>query len=63
LFKPRRHVKVAFKQPPRDDHEYNRQRAAHQTEINRILDKISQSGYDSLTRDEKKTLFQQGKNH
>ena len=33
----------------------------HQEEVDRILDKIRKSGYDSLTRDEKQTLFDQSK--
>ncbi len=32
-----------------------------QSELDRILDKISQSGYDGLTSDEKKTLFELSK--
>lgn len=39
------------------DEEYNAQKAATQEEIDRILDKIKASGYDSLTKDEKDTLF------
>lgn len=35
---------------------------AQQDEIDRILDKISKSGYDSLTKKEKETLFNQSKN-
>lgn len=34
---------------------------ATQEEIDRILDKIRKSGYDSLTREEKQTLFDQSK--
>lgn len=34
---------------------------ATQAEIDRILDKIRKSGYDSLTKDEKQTLFNQTK--
>ena len=34
---------------------------AAQEEIDRILDKISKSGYDSLSQKEKETLFKQGK--
>ncbi len=33
----------------------------HQAQINSILDKISKSGYDSLTKEEKAFLFQSGK--
>jgi hypothetical protein len=33
-----------------------------QQQIDEILDKISKSGYDSLTQDEKEFLFKVGKN-
>lgn len=42
-----------------DDWNYNAQKKASQEEIDRILDKIRRNGYDSLTREEKKTLFDQ----
>lgn len=61
-FKPRERMKVTFRQeqpPPRNDYEYNRQQNAEQEEINRILEKIAQSGYDSLTKREKEILFKQ----
>ncbi len=54
-------IKVIHKQVPRDDYEYNRQKAAMHEELNRILDKIGTEGYESLTRDEKETLFRHGK--
>lgn len=62
LFKPKSKLKVAHKQTPRDDYEYNRMKNAEQEEINRILEKIAKSGYDSLTKSEKELLFKQGKN-
>ena len=40
-----------------DDEEYNKRRVASQQEIDRILDKISSSGYSSLTKNEKELLF------
>ena len=40
-----------------DDMEYNARRKARQDEIDAILDKIRKSGYDSLTKTEKQTLF------
>jgi membrane associated rhomboid family serine protease len=43
------------------DYEYNRMKNYQQSEINRILDKIGKSGYDSLTEEEKDTLFKMGK--
>lgn len=41
------------------DWEYNARKQADQAEIDRILDKIRRSGYDSLTKEEKQTLFDQ----
>ena len=37
------------------------QKDKHQQQIDEILDKISQSGYDSLTKEEKDFLFKSGK--
>jgi len=54
-------MKVTYKQPPRDDHEYAKQQHVKQEEMNRILEKIGKSGYDSLTKEEKELLFKQGK--
>jgi Txe/YoeB family toxin of Txe-Axe toxin-antitoxin module len=61
VFKPNRRIRVTYKQPPRDDYEYNRQKNQNQDEINRILEKISKSGYQALSKEEKETLFKQGK--
>jgi len=61
FFKPRSKIRVTHKQPPRDDYEYNRQKQQKQEDINRILDKIAKSGYESLTKKEKEILFRQGK--
>lgn len=61
LFKHKSKMKVTYRKPPRDDYEYNRQKHKQQDEINRILDKIAKTGYDSLTKQEKELLFKQGK--
>lgn len=61
LFKPKSHLTVTHKQPPRDDYEYNRHKNIQQDEINHILDKIAKSGYESLSSKEKELLFKQGK--
>ena len=61
IFKSDNNMKVTYKKPPRDDYEYNRQQNVKQDEINRILDKIAKSGYESLTKKEKEILFKQGK--
>jgi len=42
------------------DWDYNRKKQASQEEIDAILDKIRRSGYDSLTEEEKKKLFDAG---
>lgn len=60
-FKPKEKMKVSFKKPPRDDYEYNKQMNIQQEEINRILDKIAETGYESLSKQEKEILFKQGK--
>lgn len=39
------------------DWDYNARKKANQEEIDRILDKIRKNGYDSLTAEEKKRLF------
>lgn len=59
LFK-RKKLKVTYKRPPAHDFEYNRQKVANQKEIDRILDKISKGGYESLSKEEKETLFKVG---
>jgi membrane associated rhomboid family serine protease len=56
LFKPRKKLKVTYKKPA-SDYDYNKIKTDHQAKINLILDKISKGGYDSLTKEEKDTLF------
>jgi len=56
LFKPRRKLRVTYKKRS-TDYEYNKARIDHQEKINKILDKISKGGYDSLTKEEKDLLF------
>jgi hypothetical protein len=46
---------------PLRDEEYNDIRASRQQKVDEILDKISRSGYDSLTKTEKELLFRQSK--
>lgn len=43
------------------DWEYNQRKKKEQEETDRILDKIRKSGYDSLSTEEKKKLFENGK--
>jgi len=42
---------------PMTDEDYNTKKAAKQHEIDKILDKISKSGYASLSKEEKELLF------
>lgn len=46
---------------PRNDGDYNRQRADRQRDIDAILDKVAKSGYESLTKEEKEFLFRNSK--
>ena len=48
------------KNAPVSDADFNINKARKIAEIDRILDKIKTSGYDSLSADEKKRLFEQG---
>lgn len=57
LRNPKRKFRVHHNDRPINDDEYNRQKAEKQKRMDAILDKISRSGYDSLTREEKELLF------
>jgi membrane associated rhomboid family serine protease len=61
LFKPRKKLKVTHKKPV-TEYEYNKMKVEQQARINHILDKISKGGYDSLTKEEKETLFRESQN-
>jgi hypothetical protein len=58
VFKPRKNLKVTHKKAA-NEYEYNKYKSEHQARINKILDKISKGGYDSLTKEEKETLFRE----
>ncbi|MEM9897329.1 MAG: rhomboid family intramembrane serine protease, partial [Bacteroidota bacterium] len=67
LFQPQPKIKVTHRS---DDHQYKRKKAKKtnvsasqtpQAEIDAILDKISEKGYESLTKDEKQKLFNASK--
>lgn len=53
-------MKVHYNRNPKD-FDYNAQKKAQSEEIDRILDKLKKSGYDSLTTEEKKSLFDASK--
>lgn len=59
-FAPKPKVKVSYRKPT-DDIEYNRIKNQNKIRMNEILDKISKSGYDSLSKEEKEILFRMGK--
>jgi len=63
LFKRRRKpkLKVYKGTKPLTDEEYNKRKVLKQKKIDSILDKISRSGYDSLTKEEKELLFSNSK--
>ena len=56
LFKKSPKMKVAYKRPKTDE-QYSNEKAEHQQQVDAILDKISKSGYDSLSKKEKDFLF------
>ena len=51
--------KKSYKYKKESDYEYNNRKNIEQQKIDRILDKISRSGYDSLSENEKQKLFDQ----
>ena len=62
--KPKKRMKVNFQKnkntvgsSKQADYDYNAKRNQDNTEIDRILEKIKKSGYNCLTEDEKKRLF------
>ena len=62
LFSGRSKIKVSYRRKTSDDN-YNANQRAKQQKIDSILDKISKSGYEALTKEEKDFLFKaSGKN-
>jgi len=57
-FKPRNKSKLKVDYRSTDiDYDYNKRRAEQSVNLDKILDKIKKSGYDSLSKEEKETLF------
>lgn len=54
-------MKVHYGSKRQSDYDYNARKKAQSEEIDRILDKVKQSGYENLTTEEKKTLFDASK--
>ena len=62
LFSGKSKIKVSYSRKASDD-DYNSNQRAKQAKIDQILDKISKSGYEALTKEEKDFLFKaSGKN-
>jgi hypothetical protein len=62
IFKPKPKFKNVYRnEKPINDEDYNRNKVINQAIIDSILDKISKSGYQSLTSAEKEILFKSSK--
>ncbi len=58
IFGGRKKMKVTYgTKRPMTDMEYNERKVNQQHNVDRILEKIKRKGYDSLTAEEKRTLF------
>jgi len=57
----KRKPKMTVHKRPENDWEYNERKVKESKEIDRILEKIKYSGYNSLSEDEKKKLFDASK--
>ena len=54
-------MKVHYANDRQKDYDYNAQKKVKTEEIDRILDKLKKSGYENLTTEEKKSLFDASK--
>ena len=64
LFSPRPRkpkMKINYGGNRQKDYEYNARKKSQSDEIDRILEKLKKSGYESLTAEEKKSLFDASK--
>lgn len=59
--KPKMKVHYGANTERQKDYDYNARKKAQNDEIDRILDKLKKSGYESLTTEEKKSLFDASK--
>jgi membrane associated rhomboid family serine protease len=60
LFKPKSKLKTVHKRK-KTDTQFNTEKSAQQIAVDIVLEKISKSGYDSLSKEEKATLFSASK--
>lgn len=61
-FKAKPKMKVTYKKRGETDIEYNTRKNYEKKEMDKILEKIAKSGYESLNKKEKEILFRQSKN-
>lgn len=59
--KPRMKVRTGGTSKRSADYDYNARKKSREEEIDRILDKVRRSGYEGLSNEEKKTLFDASK--
>lgn len=60
LFKPKPKMRVTYRRPE-TDYEYNARKHQEHVELDAILDKLKRSGYESLSAEEKRKLFDASK--
>ena len=60
LFKPKSKLKTVHKRP-KTDKQFNTEKSAQQKAVDLVLEKISKSGYESLSKEEKATIFSASK--
>jgi membrane associated rhomboid family serine protease len=63
LFSRKGSMKVVYSKKTKSDMQYNANKKAQQQMVDDILDKISRSGYESLSKEEKEILFKFSKDH
>lgn len=59
-FKRKKRINISHRRP-KSDYEFNSEKSLKQKEIDKILEKIANSGYDSLSKNEKAKLFNASK--
>ena len=60
IFNNKKKIKKVYSRV-KSDYEFNSEQAIKQKKIDKILEKIANSGYESLTKEEKQTLFSASK--
>ena len=60
LFKPKSILKTVHKRS-KSDKQFNKEKTEQQKAVDLVVEKISESGYESLSKEEKATLFSASK--